>query len=193
MGARRWELRRSGYRGGHTARRCLRSDGAADQPKSAPQHGELGPSRSDRSLGPHADWTHPYIGEFGWEVDLLRPVPRTRPWQEPEYGGLNVESHDPSGDSAPPSEYPAWMHLVEGIAEAHGARLAEMLLNRRSCIYRFALAGSGVDVVHEPLDPQRPALRRSASFNVLYRNVRGDAYGCLVAAGPRRRGMYPAT
>ncbi len=124
--------------------------------------------------------THPYISKFGWEVDLLQPVPRTRPWQEPEYG-LNVESHDPSGDVAPPSEYPAWMRLVEGVAEAHGARLAEMLLTRRSCIYRFALPGSSVDLVLEARDEDRPALRRSASFNIYYRNVQGQARTALKA------------
>ncbi|RMG14621.1 MAG: radical SAM protein [Deltaproteobacteria bacterium] len=117
--------------------------------------------------------THPYIEKFGWEADLLQPVPRSRPWQEPEYG-LPVESDAPDGSEVPPSELPAWRALIEGVAESTGARLEEMLLTRRACIYRFAAGAGSVDVVLEARDEARPALHRSASFNIYYKNVRDE-------------------
>ncbi len=80
----------------------------------------------------------------------------------------------------PAGRHDAFAALVEGVAECHGARLEQTILGEGRCTYRFSFAdGSGVDVVLEPLDPQRPALRRSASFNVLYRNVRGTPTDAL--------------
>lgn len=126
---------------------------------------------SDTCLGLH----HPYISKFGWEKELLVPTPRTTPWKEPEYG-MVVASDEPAGRAPAPRNHPEWYALVDGVAEANGARLAELLVDRRHCIYRFQLvdSDSSVDVVLTARAEQQRALLRSASFNVHYRNVEGD-------------------
>jgi len=129
-------------------------------------------AHSDTCLGLH----HPYISKFGWEEERLVPVPRTTPWREPERG-LSVESDDPLGERSSPANHPEWFALVEGVAEECSARLVELLVDRRRCTYHFALqeGGSAVDVVLTARSDERPALVRSASFNVHYCNVRGEA------------------
>ncbi len=124
---------------------------------------------SESCLGLH----HPYITKYGWEREMLRPYPRTTPWEEPEYGPW-VGSDRPGEGTAPATDQPVWAALVEGVAEKSGARLAEIILQRRACVYRFEAGGSSVDVVLTARDASAPALVRSASFNVHYRNVRGD-------------------
>lgn len=123
---------------------------------------------SESCLGLH----HPYITRFGWEEERLVPVPRTTPWREPEYGAYTKSDH-PRG-SEPPGERPhaEWHALVEGVADKHGGRLAEVLLQRRSCVYRFAHGASSVDVVLTARD-SGPALVRSRSFDLHYRNIVG--------------------
>lgn len=125
---------------------------------------------AERCLG----LTHAYVDKLGWEEGLLAPVPRTRPWEEPE-DGLAVGSDDPRGDvrGAPSDDHPEWRALVEGIAAAHGATLASVLLDRRRCTYRFALEdGSSVDVVLTKRTEDGPALVKTTSFDVAYRNLR---------------------
>jgi cyclic pyranopterin phosphate synthase len=124
---------------------------------------------SDSCLGLH----HPYISKFGWEEKRLTPYPRTTPWEEPEYG-LWVGSDRPGEGTAPATDQPVWAALVEGAAERADAVLDEIVLQRRACVYRFRVGDSSVDVVLTARDPDGPALTRSASFNVHYRNVRGD-------------------
>lgn len=128
--------------------------------------------------------THPYISKFGWEEKLLVPLPRTRPWREPEYG-REVPTNN-TGVGAEPvragaSDHPEWTRLVDGVAAAAGAELGEVVLNRRLCVYRFLVGGdSKVDLVLEALDESKPALRRSASFNIHYRNAEGPARDAIV-------------
>jgi cyclic pyranopterin phosphate synthase len=128
---------------------------------------------SEACLGLH----HPYITKYGWEVERLVPTPRKRPWQEPEYGGW-VLSDRPDGGGAEALPHPEWRALVEGVAERHGARLDEVLLQRRACVYRFAHGESSVDVVLTARD-SGPALARSSAFDVHYRNLVGPAVPAL--------------
>lgn len=159
---------------------------------------------SESCLGLH----HPYISKFGWEEDRLRPYPRTTPWAEPEYGP-RVGSDRPGQDPAPTVEPSRWAALVEGVAQRHGAQLQEVTVQRRACVFRFRLEASGspaeVDVVLEARDEAKPALVRSRSFNLYYRNARGpqaplsalvqDAVRTVVARDPggmpldRRKGL----
>lgn len=123
---------------------------------------------ADTCLGLH----HPYITKFGWEEGALRPVPRTTAWAEPEYGAwLTSEADDGSGGRGgrPRNQ---WVALVEGVAERHGGRLAEVLLQRRACVFRFAYESSSVDFVLTARD-SGPALARSRSFDMHYRNLIG--------------------
>lgn len=129
---------------------------------------------SEACLGLH----HPYITKYGWETEALVPYPRTTPWEEPEYG-LWVGSDRPGEGSAPATDHPLWAALVEGAAERCGATLTEIVLQRRACVYTFEHGASGVDVVLSAHDPAAPALARSKSFNVHYRNVRGDERDAL--------------
>lgn len=124
---------------------------------------------AERCLG----LTHAYVDKHGWERDRLAPVPRTRPWEEPE-DGLAFGTDDPHGASrdAPSEDHPAWRALVDGVAEGHGARLVSVLLDRRRCTFRFALDGASVDLVLTKRSEDRPALVRSRSFDVAYRNLR---------------------
>lgn len=117
--------------------------------------------------------THPYVAKHGWEADLLVPTPRTRPWQEPE-DGLALGSDDPRGGAVrPPSHHPEWLALVEGAVEPHGGALTELLLDRRRCTFRFSSpAGASVDLVLTKRSEDRPALTRTRSFDVSYRNLR---------------------
>jgi molybdenum cofactor biosynthesis enzyme MoaA len=105
--------------------------------------------------------THSYITKFGWETSLLKPVPRTRPWQESEGGALlEAQTH------------PEWRALVAGVAERHGGQLADVLVQRRACAFRFVHGDASVDVVLTARD-SGPALVRSKAFDVHYRNVVG--------------------
>lgn len=127
---------------------------------------------SEVCLGLH----HPYISKFGWDEHLLSPTPRTAPWREPEYG-LAVAPDEPGRTERQPrsTTLPSeWTALVDGVAEACGARLDSAHLDRRRCVYRFAFPdGGSVDIVLTKHDPDQPALVRTSSFNVHYRNVIG--------------------
>lgn len=137
-------------------------------PKFACLH-EASCEYSDSCLGLH----HPYITKFGWEDDLLTPYPRTTPWQEPEYG-LWVGSDRPGEGTAIAIDQPRWAALVAGVAERHGARLVDVMLQRRTCVFRFELRdGARVDVLLTARSDE-PALGRSASFNLQYRNLEAD-------------------
>lgn len=134
---------------------------------------------SETCLGLH----YPYIDKFGWEKDMLHPIPRTTPWREPEYG-LSLPSDDPGGVENERTEQPTWRRLVEGVAEVHDMKLASVVLDRRRCVYRFesgaessateSAAATSVDLVLTARSLERKALARSASFNIHYRNVFGD-------------------
>jgi len=76
---------------------------------------------------------------------------------------------------------PRWRALVEGVAEAHGATLASLTLDRRRCIYHFELGESSVDVVLTARTEEGPALLRTASFDLHYRNIEGPAREPLAA------------
>jgi MoaA/NifB/PqqE/SkfB family radical SAM enzyme len=141
-------------------------------PKFACVH-EARCEHSEACLGLH----HPYITKYGWEEDRLRPTPRQRPWQEPEYGGW-VVSDQTEGGGAEARPHPEWRALVEGVAEHHGGRLSEVLLQRRACVFRFALGESSVDVVLTARDTG-VALAKSRSFDLHYRNVVGEAVPAL--------------
>ena len=146
-------------------------------PKFACVH-EAACEYSDTCLG----LSHPYITKFGWEEDVLVPIPRTTPWREPEYG-LWVGSDRPGEGTAIPTDQPRWAGLVAGVAERHRARLTEVMLQRRACVYRFELgSGATVDVLLTARS-DAPALARSASFNLQYRNLQAD----LSAPGLRER------
>jgi len=125
---------------------------------------------SERCLG----LTHAYIHKHGWEQDRLVPTPRTTPWREPD-DGLAYGSDQPGErHDAPPREaHPRWAALVDGVAEPHGATLQSVLLDRRRCTFRFGVADASVDLVLERRSDGRPALLRTKSFNVSYRNLRG--------------------
>lgn len=129
---------------------------------------------SESCLGLH----HAYVTKYGWEADLLEPYERTTPWEEPEYG-LWVGSERPGEGHAPATDQPLWAALVEGVAEELGVRLGEIVLQRRACVYRFETSSSSVDLVLTARDENAPALARSKSFNVHYRNVKGDERATL--------------
>lgn len=131
---------------------------------------------SESCLGLH----HPYISKYGWEEERLTAYPRTSAWDEPEYG-LWVGSDRPGEGSAPATDHPEWAALVAGVAERHQARLAEIVLQRRACVYRFELQDSSVDFVLTAADADARALARSKSFNLHYRNVDGAAREALAA------------
>lgn len=127
---------------------------------------------SEACLGLH----HPYISKFGWDEQLLSPTPRTTPWSEPEYG-LALKADAPGEDPEDAPSHvgpPEWQALVDGVAERFDAALDRVHLDRRRCVYRFAIPGGGsVDVVLTALAEDQPALIRSRSFNIHYRNVTG--------------------
>lgn len=124
---------------------------------------------AERCLG----LTHEYVNRYGWERARLVPFPRTRPWEEPE-DGLAYGSDEPHGEPrpAPSGDHPEWRALVDGVAEAHGATLAGVLLDRRRCTFRFVLGAARVDVVLTKRSDESPALARTRSFDVSYRDVR---------------------
>ena len=124
---------------------------------------------AESCLGLH----HPYITKYGWEEDALVPYPRTTEWDEPEYG-LWVGSDRPGEGDATATDQPLWTALVEGVAERHHARLKEVILQRRACVYRFELdAQTRVDVLLSARSEDH-ALARSASFDLHYRNLHGE-------------------
>lgn len=118
--------------------------------------------------------THSYIEKYGWERDRLVPAPRTTPWREP-VDGFALASERTGGTGAAASErtHPEWRALVDGVADAHGATLASLTLDRRRCIYHFELGQSSVDVVLTARTADGPALLRTASFDLHYRNIEG--------------------
>ncbi|AKF03212.1 radical SAM protein [Sandaracinus amylolyticus] len=121
---------------------------------------------------------HAYITKHGWERDALTPHPRTTPWEEPEYGPW-VGSEQSAGGHAPAIDQPRWAALVAGVDGETGAALTEIVVQRRACVYRFAHGASSVDIVLTARDGDAPALARSKSFNLHYRNARGDDHATL--------------
>ncbi|PRP97514.1 Cyclic pyranopterin monophosphate synthase [Enhygromyxa salina] len=165
--------------------RCLLGDDAASQDNTQPdvviveEFYDIYPKfacayeakceYAESCLGLH----HPYITKYGWEEQLLTPYPRTTEWDEPEYG-LWVGSDRPGQADAVATDQPRWTALIDGVAERHGAQLSEVILQRRACVYRFEIgAGGRVDILLSART-QEHALARSASFNLHYRNLRGD-------------------
>ncbi|RMG14620.1 MAG: hypothetical protein D6729_13485 [Deltaproteobacteria bacterium] len=113
-------------------------------------------------------------------LDLSEAGPLLQSFQPAEARSVQALGLDPSevpdayGLIPRGSSHADWTRLVAGVAERHGATLAQTILGRSRCTFRFETAeGSGVDVVVEPRRPGRPALCRSDSFNLVYRNVRG--------------------
>jgi sulfatase maturation enzyme AslB (radical SAM superfamily) len=128
--------------------------------------------------------THAYVNKFGWEEGALTPTPRTTPWREPEYGAWSTGESAGGGDAHEAAPNESWRALVAGVAEAHGAVLTEVLVQRRACVYRFALGEASVDVVLTARD-SGAALARSQAFDVHYRNVLGapsEALRALIRA-----------
>ncbi len=123
---------------------------------------------AESCLGLH----HPYITKYGWEEDLLHPYPRSTEWDEPEYGPW-VASDRPGEGGAAATDQPQWTALVEGVAERHGGRLREVIVQRRACVYRFELGANSVDVLLSARTNNH-ALAHSASFDLHYRNLQGD-------------------
>jgi uncharacterized Fe-S cluster-containing radical SAM superfamily protein len=145
-------------------------------PKFACIH-EASCEHAESCLGLH----HPYISKFGWEEDVLVPTPRTTPWQEPEHG-LWLGSDQPGAKHTDARlDHPEWRALVLGVAERQNGVLASVQVQRRACVIRFEVEGASVDVVLTARDEASPALVRSASFNVHYRNIQGSANDAIAA------------
>lgn len=126
--------------------------------------------------------THSYIEKYGWERDRLVPEPRTTPWREPVDGfALASERAGDRGHAASERPHPQWRALVEGVAPEHDATLASLTLDRRRCIYRFELGESSVDVVLTARTSDGPALLRTESFDLHYRNIEGPDRDPLAA------------
>jgi len=135
---------------------------------------------AETCLGLH----HPYISKFGWEEDVLVPTARTREWREPDDGPW-VASDAPGRGPRGATEHPQWVALIDGVAEAHGGKLLGTTLQRRSCTFHFKRGDTTVDVVLTGRDDEAPALVRTRSFNVHYRNLAGadrEAMAGLVRA-----------
>ena len=126
---------------------------------------------SDECLG----LAHDYVRKFGWEEETLAPVARTRPWTPRVQG---VEGRPDEGPSAAPSAplgHPVWAALIDGLPAELG-RLLRVQLSRNDARYTLELArgGATVELVVEARDDAKPALVRSASFNLFYSRVAGD-------------------
>ena len=121
---------------------------------------------SDTCLG----LTHPYIAKFGWEKDLLKPIPRTTPWKEPD-DGVAIPSDAPTGTPPQgPRNHPAWSALIGDSLADIDVRLVELQLDRRRCTYRLETsAGSRVELQLTKHSDERPSLAQSKSFNLSYR------------------------
>lgn len=132
---------------------------------------------SESCLGLH----HPYITKFGWEESLLKAFPRTTPWTEPVDGEWLESDRPRQGEDKAPTQDPGWRALIEGVAETHGARLDEVLVQRRACTFRFSLEQTRVDVVLVARDDEATTLARSRAFNIFYRNVTGTPTPALAA------------
>lgn len=165
--------------------RCLLGDDAASQDNTQPdvviveEFYDIYPKfacayeakceYAESCLGLH----HPYITKYGWEEDILRPYPRTTEWEEPEYGPW-VGSDRPGQGSAAATDQPQWASLVEGVAERHGGRLREVIVQRRACVYRFELGPTTTVDVLLSARTDNHALAHSASFDLHYRNLQGE-------------------
>ncbi|KIG15539.1 radical SAM domain protein [Enhygromyxa salina] len=175
--------------------RCLLGDDAASQDNTQPdvviveEFYEIYPKfacvheaqceYAESCLGLH----HPYITKYGWEEQLLVPYPRTSEWDEPEYG-LWVGSDRPGEGDASATDQPLWTALIDGVAERHDARLREVILQRRACVYRFELGPeTRVDILLSARSNEH-ALAHSASFDLHYRNLQGD-----LGDGPTREAL----
>ncbi|MDB5214079.1 MAG: radical domain protein, partial [Myxococcaceae bacterium] len=135
---------------------------------------------SETCLGLH----HPYITKFGWEESALSPTPRTRLFVEPDDGPW-IGSDMPGQGMAVSLEHPEWRALVDGVAEAHEARLTDVRLTRRTCNFTFrhghSDAESSVEIVLTARDEAAPALARTPSFNIHYRAVSGPSRELLAS------------
>lgn len=127
---------------------------------------------SDECLG----LAHDYVRKFGWEEQLLRPAPRSRPWQprqKPVEGRADLDASE-GGDVAP-STHAAWENLL-GPLPADVGRLQRVQLNRNQARFHLAV-GDGdatLELVLVARDDATPAFARTRSFNAFYSQVVGS-------------------
>jgi cyclic pyranopterin phosphate synthase len=122
---------------------------------------------SDECLGLH----HPYVNKFGWEEQKLRPVPRTKPWEEK--ANVPPEGKPDNLPGRPEATgHPEWLALLADLPPDAHARLRGVQLTRNQARYQFAFDGGGsVELVLAARDDAAPALARSQSFNLFYVNA----------------------
>lgn len=115
---------------------------------------------------------HAYVNKFGWELAVLAPAPRARPWSEraePLQGKPEQYGERPA---APESAHPAWESLLQDVGGAV-AKLEGVQLTRTQARYRFRGEGRSVEVVLSGRDEGSQALARTRSFNLFYAQAEG--------------------
>jgi cyclic pyranopterin phosphate synthase len=125
---------------------------------------------SDECLG----LSHDYVRKFGWEEDTLVPVPRTRPWTPRAQGVEGRPDDGPAAEPSAPHGHPSWAALLDGLP-ADAGRLVRVQLSRNEARYTLELARSGatVELIATARDDSKPALIRTATFNLFYTRVNG--------------------
>lgn len=131
---------------------------------------------AESCLGLH----HPYIHKFGWEQSSLVPVPRTTPYREPDDGPLTGSDSPGQGVLEVVHEHPIWLELLGDVTERHGATVRTSL-QRRQCTFSLRLPEGSVEIVLTARVDDAPALMRTRSFNLHYRNVEGGPREALAA------------
>ncbi|KIG15447.1 radical SAM domain protein [Enhygromyxa salina] len=118
---------------------------------------------AEACLGLH----HAYVNTHGWELERLRPPPRTRPWRERD---RSIELG--AGADAAPRGHAAWLQLLG----EHAARVQGVALTRTEARYPMQMPdGTRFVLVLTARNEQARTFTQSRSFNLAYTDVEGSA------------------
>ena len=118
--------------------------------------------------------SHAHVGRFGWELERLRPTPRTRPWRPRD---RRVRRVDAPADA--PHGHAQWLALLG----AHAHAVQGVVLTRSEARYPLQLPDTTrVTLVVSARDDAARSFRQSRSFNLAYTDVQGPASERAIAA-----------
>ncbi|MCX4243640.1 radical SAM protein [Paraliomyxa miuraensis] len=120
--------------------------------------------------------SHAHVNRFGWELDRLRALPRTRPWRPRD---RSVRRVDARGRAQAPHGHARWLDLLG----AHAMGVEGVALTRSEARYPLQMPdGTRFVLVISARDDAARTFKQSRSFNLAYTDVVGPATERAIAA-----------
>ncbi|MEM7155566.1 MAG: radical SAM protein [Myxococcota bacterium] len=111
--------------------------------------------------------SHAHVSRFGWELERLRPAPRTRPWRARDRSVVRIGEH-----GSAPHGHAQWLALLGPHAEG----VEGIVLTRDEARYPMQMPdGTRFDLLVTARDETSRTFEQSRSFNLSYTDVEGSA------------------